>query len=455
MQSLICQQCHASLSWDGQSEIVRCAYCGTQYRMHPRRSGGSGVRVGTGAVSEIQTTQGRYAGHALVRSYIPKDWTIETNAPEQQANLLCPLTIQVAYASPAQDAFVTFTGTRDYNHLEQTPQNAQMQGQMIQPDRMIGLAFRDAGAVCDGVLSGNPSLSDVRLLSAMDTPDAWAREHQQKMLREYAQAGTMNPGGTWAKKSVTVRDANGQLWHKQVEAMVNYAYLPVPPQEQMMYQMLMQNRARTMGMSGMLGGMRGMLGGLMAGMAQPQIQPPQPKLRWTIQYVVETTAREGAFTAAMDAHEKIRNSIEVLPLFEREAAKIRDMLAMQAQQEQAVINDALGQMNRDRMASWDRQQQIIQSTSDYGSSIMREMRESNAQTQQRVNNLRSESIRGVNTYYTQNPGFGVPPVVEAGTQWDHVYQNTQNPDVFAASTGAVPLEFGVDYEELKQTGGDY
>ena len=131
------------------------------------------------------------------------------------------------------------------------------------------------------------------------------------------------------------------------------------------------------------------------------------------------------------------------------------MLAMQAQQEQAVINDALDQMNRDRMASWDRQQQIVQSTSDYGSSIMREMRESNAQTQQRVNNLRSESIRGVNTYYTQNAGFGVPPVVEASTQWDHVYQNTQAPDVFAASTGAAPLEFGVDYEELKQTGGDY
>ena len=102
---------------------------------------------------------------------------------------------------------MTFTGTRVYNHLEPTPQNAQMQGQMIQPD-------------------------------------AWAREHQQKMLREYAQAGTMNPGGTWAKKSVTVRDANGQLWHKQVEAMVNYACLPVPPGEQIAYQMLMQNQAR-------------------------------------------------------------------------------------------------------------------------------------------------------------------------------------------------------------------
>ena len=323
------------------------------------------------------------------------------------------------------------------------------------PDRMIALAYRDAGTICDGILNGNPSVSDVRLLSAMDTPDAWARELQQKELRGYAQAGTLNPGGNWAKKYATVRDTNGQLWHKQVEAMVNYAYLPVPPGEQMIYQMMQQNRARTMGMSGMLGGMRGMLGGLMAGMATPQVQPPQPKLRWTAQYVVETSAQDGAFSEAMAAHEKIRNTIEVLPLFEREMARIRDSLTMQAQQESAVINDAMAQMNRDQMASWDRKQRIMQDASDYGSSVMREMRESNAQTQQRVNNLRSESIRGVNTYYTQSSGLGVPPVVEASTQWDHVYQNTRHPDHFAASTGSAPLEFGVDYEELSKTNGDY
>ena len=188
MKAIICQRCNASLDWDGQSEIVRCAYCGTQYRMHPRRSGESGVRVGLGTVSEIQTSRGRYAGRALVRSYIPKGWTVQTNAPEQEANLLSPLTVQVIYASPDEDAFVTFTGTRIFNHLEPAPQNAQMQGQMVMPDRMIALAYRDADAVCDGIISGNPNLSDVRILSVMDTPDAWARDFQQKMLRN-------NPGG--------------------------------------------------------------------------------------------------------------------------------------------------------------------------------------------------------------------------------------------------------------------
>ena len=455
MQSLICQQCRASLNWDGQSEIVRCAYCGTQYRMHPRQRGDNGVRVGLGEVSAIQTTRGRYAGQPLVRSYVPKDWTVETNAPEQESNLLCPLTVQAAYAAPAQDAFITFTGTRAYNHLEPTPQNAQQQGQMAMPDRMISLAFRDAGTVCEGILRGNPAISDVRLLSDQDTPDTWAQELMQKTVRGYAEAGMLNPGGSWSKKYATVRDGEGRLWHKQVEALVTYAWLPVPPQEQMMYQMLQQNRARTMGMSTMLGGMRGILSGLMAGMAAPQIQPPQPKMRWSIHYVIETSALESAFSAAMDAHEKIRNSMAVLPLFERETARLREALMVQAQQDSAVINDALSQMNRDRMASWDRQQQIIRDTSDYGSQVMQQMRESNAQTQQRVNNLRSESIRGVNTYYTQSPGYGVPPVVEASTQWDHVYQNTQYPDQFAASTGAAPLEFGVDYEELRRTDGNY
>ena len=129
MQSLICQQCHASLSWDGQSEIVRCAYCGTQYRMHPRRSGGSGVRVGTGAVSEIQTTQGRYAGHALVRSYIPKDWTIETNAQtRQRVNNLRSESIRGVNTHYTQnpDVFAASTGAAplefgvDYEELKQT-----------------------------------------------------------------------------------------------------------------------------------------------------------------------------------------------------------------------------------------------------------------------------------------------------------------------------------------------
>ena len=452
MQSIICKQCNAALNWDGQSEILRCPYCGTQYRMRIRHNS-SGVRTGLGTVSEIQTTQGRYTGHALVRSFIPKGWTVQTNAPEQQANILMPLSIQVVYASPAQDAFITFTGTQAFHHLEPTPQNMPMQGQMIMPDHMIGMTYRDANAVCDGIILGNPALSDIQLLAAEDSPDAWAQNVQNKELQGYAQGGLMNPGGSWVKKLVSVHDAAGDVWHKQVEAMVNYGYMPISPGEQMAYQMMMNNRARSMSFSSMLGDMRGLAGGLMAGLAQPQA--PQPKLRWAIQYVVETSARKEIFPAVQEYHEKIRNTIETLPLFRQEMARIRDSLLMQIQQDSAAVNSALSQMNQAQMDSWNRKQNIVQSASDYGSNVMHQIFQSNAETSQRVNNGRSESIRGVNTFFTDTSGFGVPPVVEAGTQWDHVYQNTQHPDQFAGAEGDAGFDFGVDYTELKKTGGNY
>ena len=454
MQSLICQQCHAALNWDGQSEIVRCEFCGTRYRMHPRqRQGGSGVRVGTGEVSEIQTSQGRYAGHALVRSFIPKGWSVQTNAPEQEMNVLCPLTIRVEYAAPGGDAVITFTGTRAFRHLEPTPQTVQQQGQLILPDRIIGLAYRDAGAVCDGVLQGNPAITDVRVRREETQPDAWAGAHMQKNLQEFARAGMLNPGGTWVRKTAAVRDSNANAWDKQLEVMVLYAYLPVSQGEQMAWQMVQQSRARLMGtMMGMRGGL---LGGLMAGMGQQQVQAPQPKLQWAVQYMVETSVRSGSAEPAMEYAQKIRDTIEILPRMAQEIARLREQMMLQVYQENAAMSDAMARMNRDQMASWDRKQQIIQGASDYGSNVMHQMQQSNAATMDRVNNLRSESIRGVNTYYTQQPGFGVPDVVEANVGWDHVYQNTQHPDVFAASTGAAPLEFGVDFEELKQTNGDY
>ena len=83
MQRITCQACQAPLAWDGTSEIVTCAYCGTRYRMHPRQrdKDAAGVTVGQGRVSAIQTSQGMYAGTPLVRSFVPMGYTVQTNAP--------------------------------------------------------------------------------------------------------------------------------------------------------------------------------------------------------------------------------------------------------------------------------------------------------------------------------------------------------------------------------------
>lgn len=442
MRRLNCPKCGNGITWDERSGRVRCTVCGAQYRMHPR-NGNGGVRQGTGGETPIEITRGRYAGAALAKSFAPRGWRITTNAPEAESNLLAPLTLQVEYAAPDGSATITYTGARGYNHLEPTPQNAPQQGRMAFPDRMIPLAYRDADAICEGMLAGNPNLRDVRVLSSFSQPDPWAERLMRSLMEEYTRAGTLNPGGTWAKRYCTALDRNRGEWHKLIEVMVTHAFLPVSPQEQQLYQMMLATQARAFPMGGLFG------------MRQPPIEPPQPKLRWVVNYVVETSARKEAFAEAMRFHEQIRDSFGTLPVFEQETARIRDALLLQNMQDANAINDALSQMNRDRMASWDRRQQIIREASDYGTQVMREMRESTASTNQRVNNLRSEAIRGVNTYYTHNTGYGEPSVVEASTQWDHVYQNRRHPDTYAAHTGDAPLEFGVDFEELDRTDGNY
>ena len=385
--------------------------------------------IGTGTIEHIKSTQGQYTGSPLVQSYTPLNWKLSTAAFEAETNVLVPLTPQVEYAAPGGDAFITYIGLRGYDHLESTPQNVQMQGRVSLADKTIGLAYREAGVICDGVIQGNRNLMDARLLSSLDTPDPWAVKVMNSSVNDYLSSGMVNPGANWAKKYYTVTDRNGRTWHKLIEAMVTYAYIPVSANEQQLYQMAMRTMTRNV---------------------FNQIQPPQPKLRWIVNYVVETSALENAFNDAMKYHEQIRDSFELLPLFHQEFARIREMLMLQNMQETNAVNNIISQMNRDNMVSWDRRQGIVNSASDYGNQVMREMRESTARTHDRVANLHSESIRGVNTYYSNS---GDPRVVEADTQWDHVYQNTQNSDVFAASTG--PLEFGVDFEELERTDGDY
>ena len=106
---------------------------------------------------------------------------------------------------------------------------------------------------------------------------------------------------------------------------------------------------------------------------------------------------------------------------QRETERLRQNILAQARQEQSVIDNAYGQMARDQMASWDRKRAIIQSASDYGTQVMHEMQANTARTNDTVANLRSEAIRGVNTYYAQPFGVGNDPrVVEADVQSDRI-----------------------------------
>ena len=80
--------------------------------------------------------------------------------------------------------------------------------------------------------------------------------------------------------------------------------------------------------------------------------------------------------------------------------------------------------------------------------IQHQMFADNAASHNRTANRYSEMINEVNTY---NANGGV---VQASTNYDHVYQNTRYPDIYAAQQGN-SLEFGVDFVELERNDGNY
>ena len=449
MQALICPKCNSPLSWDGRSELARCEYCGTTYQMHPRQRDGGGIRVGTGEVSPIETSQGYFAGKALVRCCVPKDWRVETNAPESQANLLAPLTMSVTLSSPGQDCLVTYNGAQAYNHIDPTPQNAALQGQLMHPSMILGLSYHDAAALCDGIVSRNPNLRDAQLVSRSDAPDAFAAQALRQALAE--REGMLSPDANWARCEYVCTDANGKRWHKLVEALVSFGWIPLSPQERVMAEMLQRQQMQNASRLAML---QQRFGGAYYGMQMPAVQSPQPTLRWVVHFLLETSATDAAFAQAKTVHDRVRESYGQLPAFERCSRELGQDLRRQSMQEDQAIGGAMAQMAQDDMASFRRRQGIVSDLSAHASSVMGQMRESNDATMQRVRNLQSEAVREVNTFHAR-PGFsGDARTVEASTRWDHVYQNTEYPDRFAANEGA-PLEFGVDFEELKQTDGTY
>ena len=173
---------------------------------------------------------------------------------------------------------------------------------------------------------------------------------------------------------------------------------------------------------------------MVPGMVQQQIE----EYFWVTQYELTLLCLESVYKNAIEEFNKINVSLDFLPGMEQTMAEAI-----------AMAQNAIAGIAQNETASMDRSSRIIAETNAYTSNIQHQMIADNAASHNRVANLQSEMIRGVNTYYTNTGG-----VAEVSTQYDHVYQNIHNPDVFAVQQGD-SFEFGVDFEELPKTNGDY
>ena len=426
MRVLQCTQCGAPLEWDGNSKIVRCSYCGAEFLMHPReekaRNGRNGDKTGI-PMGYIQGTN--FQGLCPIESYVPAGWsygcTIASSEyyGDMSAN---PIVVEARYSSPDGKALIIYRSSNPYTdrRLSSMPPlpSAPMIDAMVSNMR-VGTPF-DAKSYCDFIVQRDIQVKQGRAIKE-ESADREELGRWETIRKNYEGQGFSDVRCDWTRKTYSVVNAEGRP--KTVCAETRVVDL---------------RRRQQVPMGGLFGGM-------MNRMAQTFEEH-----FWETQYELILAADPDVYDAVFPEYMKINLSLQIRPEFEQ----MRQFFLQAIQREMAVANQAMAQMAADRMASWDRMSQTIQDTHNYTMGVMHEMQANTAATHDRVANLHSEAIRGVNTYYTGNNGYGEPSVVEADVKWDHVYQNATRPTEFVATRDFM-LENGVDFEELKRTNGNY
>ena len=423
---IVCPKCSAVMIWNEQDSVTQCTMCSTKYKMHPksRMSPVLMPPVGRGQVDYLTVTTDRITkNRPLIKSYIPKNWKAECNFLYERTDMVSnPLVPAIVYTSPDNSAKIFYAGQCFYKHIEPTPQNSYLEGVVedyrvnrSNPSFLRLRSYMPARVYCD-FLAKSTGANNLSVKSEK-TSDNAELARQKQIVAKFASNGFYNVSPEWISRTYSGVDGIGQNLVVTAETrVISMSKTKAVSNLQM---------TPSFGMFGMR---------MVPGMVQQQIE----EYFWVTQYELTLLCLESVYKNAIEEFNKINVSLDFLPGMEQTMAEAI-----------AMAQNAIAGIAQNKTASMDRTSRIIAETNAYTSNIQHQMIADNAASHNRVANLQSEMIRGVNTYYTNTGG-----VAEVSTQYDHVYQNIHNPDVFAVQQGD-SFEFGVDFEELPKTNGDY
>ena len=424
---IVCPKCSAVINWNGSDTVTACRLCGTKYKMHPKSQANNRAAkemfmppVGRGQADILTIPSNREVmGRPVLKTYIPKNWKyVSGTSPDRYDAVSNPIVPTVMYASPDGEISVLYKGEAFYKHIDMSPATMQLQNKMDDilinrrnPTFLRMRSYMTCAEYCDTMAKTLP-LNNLCAVKEEHADNA-EKQRQRQILENFHRKGFTDGNAEWLRRTYKGVDNSGRnvivVAETRIVSLIKNTVMQMPQ----------------------YGGFFGM--GMMPGMMQQTTER-----YWDSQYEMLLAVPENRYSEGLREFERINESIRILPEMNQVRADIL-----------AVVNNSLNNIAMDNMNSMNRRSQIIADTNAYTSNIQHQMIADNAASHNRVANLQSEAIRGVNTYYTNDNR-----VVEASTSFDHVYQNTQNPDIFAAQQGN-SLEFGVDFEELTQTNGDY
>ena len=419
-QNIICPKCHTSFLWNGTDTIVLCRQCGTRYKMHPKNQSQEAVLmppVGRGQVDWLTVpNESTIRNRPLMKCYLPLNWQYQCSLAGDRFDLVSnPFVISLSLLAPDRSAKIVFTGESFYKHIDPSPQMAVWQNRLAthQPPYCRLKSYLPAEDYCD-TLAQTCGLQNLAVIRERQQ-DSAETERQRCITQDFLSKGFEQASATWAGKTYSGRTPDGQTLMVYTESRI--------------IQLLRTETVQGIQMQPM----PGMFG--MRTVPQRVIQQV-PTYYWDISYEFTMISTTAAFEGAYGELQRIMSTLDYLPTIHQVR---QDAMSL-------ALNAQMG-MAQAQAASWDRQAQIVADTNAYTSDIQHQMMADNAASHNRTANLYSEMIREVNTYQ------GRDGVVEASTQYDHVYQHRQDNDRYAAQQGD-SLVFGVDFEELPRTNRD-
>ena len=419
-----CPKCHADFKWDSTAEIVECPQCKTRYRLHAKKPVQPVLMppVGRGAVDYITVpNESVIRNRPLLKCYIPKGWHYQCALVGDRFDMIGnPFVVSVSFLAPDDSAKIVFTGESFYKHVDLTPQTYNLQNRL--DDFTVSRSpsfFRLKTAMsseeyCDA-LAESCGLDRLTLIHEKE-PDEEETTNQRQAVQRFLSQGFVDANVGWSARTYRGSSGNGQQFRVYSETRV--------------IQLMKISVVQTLQLTRMPGmfGMR----------TVPQMVNQQRQdIFWETPYEFTLLAVDGAFERSLEELEKMKKTIDYLPGMEQARAD-----AM------ALVNNAQMSMAQTQAQSFENQQRIIADKNAHIDNIQQQMIAGNAATHNKVSNMQSEMINEVNVY-KGSEGF-----VQASTSFDHVYQNRQYPDVYAAQVGS-GYDFGVDFEELEKSDGDY
>ena len=423
MVCLKCRQCGAALRWDGSADIVRCEYCGAEYCMHPReelfRQRSVDPYKGRGTVQGIPVAPGLdFSGMVPVESYAPEGWTVQASQASTDfygdySNN--PYVVQTEYISPDGTARIIYRAENVYTDRKLSRLPLIRQIDVMGSFMRVGTPF-SAEQYCDYLVRRDIQPVSVRKIR-VEPADEAELEKQKTIREQYTAHGFRQITSEWRRVLYAAADPERKQKVVSVETRINDVHRPSQQP-----------------VTGVFPGQ------FMGGGAMDEHY-------WETQYELILIADRERYNETIPTARGILRTVRELP----DLQKIKDTLIRYIRS----LNDRTAMaMHQQETASWERKSQTVNDAHRYTMNVMHEMNANTAAAHDRAANLRSESIRGVNTFHTAHPGYGTPDVVEADVRWDHVYQSSRDADIFAAAE-QVWLEPGLDFEELNRTDGNY